>query len=108
MKTSDYKDLKFASRVIRNCWKCKCALTRETATVDHLKPKSLGGKNSADNYRIACRICNEERGNASLSPQEWERVTGRGKSTKRDYSKLIAGIKAFRSRGNDCALDNSY
>lgn len=33
------------------------------ATIDHIRPKSKGGKDSLDNLAIACRPCNKERGN---------------------------------------------
>lgn len=32
-------------------------------TIDHVRPKSLGGSDAADNLALACRNCNERRGN---------------------------------------------
>ena len=32
-------------------------------TIDHVKPKSLGGKNSLDNYQPMCYLCNQDKGN---------------------------------------------
>lgn len=32
------------------------------ATIDHIKPKAKGGKTELDNLVIACRDCNQEKG----------------------------------------------
>lgn len=42
---------------------------KNAATVDHLKPKCSGGSNEQDNLVIACRACNERRGN--MRPTKW-------------------------------------
>lgn len=33
------------------------------ATIEHIVPLSKGGANSRENRRLACRKCNQERGN---------------------------------------------
>ncbi len=50
------------------CWCCK-KLNREDITVEHLIPKSLGGSNAFDNLYLACRHCNQSRGNHLLPPK---------------------------------------
>src|SRR3990167_422840 len=43
------------------CYLCGCELTLKTLTVDHLQPKSKGGKNRRENLRPACFECNREK-----------------------------------------------
>ncbi|NJM65997.1 MAG: HNH endonuclease [Acaryochloris sp. RU_4_1] len=52
------------------CWWCGYHLPANRLTLDHLKPKSLGGSNSLENLRLACFPCNNSRGN-SLYPPQW-------------------------------------
>jgi len=41
-----------------NCCYCGESLTRDTATLEHLVPKAVGGKTSIQNVDIACSNCN--------------------------------------------------
>lgn len=50
------------------CWWCRVNFPAEKLTLDHLKPKSRGGSNSLENLRLACRPCNEKRGNSLYPP----------------------------------------
>lgn len=45
------------------CWVCGCALSMESATIDHVVPRSRGGLDNANNLRLACEPCNQKRGN---------------------------------------------
>ncbi len=53
----------------RRCFYCgiHLALTHdmpgEYATLDHIKPRSLGGSNKQDNFVLACEPCNRTKGN---------------------------------------------
>ena len=47
----------------KNCHWCGCALTLETATLEHIYPLSKGGLDNANNFTLACKPCNNARGN---------------------------------------------
>lgn len=54
----------------RCCW-CKCRVTeirdkKNSATIEHIIPKSLGGEDHLDNYAVACYRCNNKRGISSV------------------------------------------
>lgn len=54
-------------------WPAPLSFTR-----DHLKPRSLGGRDSVANQRPAHHLCNTRRGNRAMSPEgarEWTHVT---------------------------------
>src|SRR3990167_4069918 len=44
------------------CHYCHRKLRRDTATLDHIFPKSRGGKISAENCVLACKFCNKLKG----------------------------------------------
>lgn len=44
------------------------AQCENTATMDHLIPKSKGGTNRRDNFVVACRSCNTKRGSNYVNP----------------------------------------
>ena len=47
------------------CTYCGKALNRKTATLDHVVPKSKGGKSGWKNLVLACAECNRRKGNKS-------------------------------------------
>ncbi len=98
MKTSEYKAEKFASGKYQKCWMCGCLLTESEATVDHLRAKAHGGKNCAENYRIACKPCNGKRGDRPLTRAEWEKAKGDQRPKQRDFSALAAAIQRARQQ----------
>lgn len=53
-----------------HCHYCKRPMLYSMATVDHVVAKSNGGKNSSDNYVLACKRCNNMKG--SKSAEEWK------------------------------------
>lgn len=96
---TDFLDRKFASDKPRNCWMCACALTRWSATVDHLKPKSMGGQDNAGNYKLACKPCNNARGNKPIPRKMADALKGRQAPKQRDFSALAAAIQRNRING---------
>lgn len=51
-------------------------LSANRFTIDHIRPKSLGGSDDLDNLALACRRCNERRYNfiAGIDPETQEIV----------------------------------
>lgn len=51
-------------------------LSASRFTIDHIKPRSLGGTDDLENLALACRRCNERRYNfvASIDPESQETV----------------------------------
>jgi 5-methylcytosine-specific restriction endonuclease McrA len=45
-----------------HCFYCGRELTEATATFDHYRPRSKGGRATRDNGRLACATCNVEKG----------------------------------------------
>jgi 5-methylcytosine-specific restriction endonuclease McrA len=50
------------------CRYCGVALTKDNRSIDHITPKSKGGRNAPYNYAAACRTCNFLKGNKLVSP----------------------------------------
>jgi 5-methylcytosine-specific restriction endonuclease McrA len=59
----------------RDEYKCVYCPSEKNLTIDHVKPKSKGGKNSWENLATCCGTCNLEKGNMSL--KEYELLTGK-------------------------------
>lgn len=52
------------------CWYCGESLTiGDTATIDHVVPRSRGGRRVLSNERLSCRTCNSSKG--ASTPDEW-------------------------------------
>jgi len=45
------------------CEWCNCKLEQETATLEHVIPLGRGGLDNPNNITLACKPCNDERGN---------------------------------------------
>lgn len=52
---------------IRDNYKCQYCGSTEDLTIDHIIPRSKGGKSNFENCVTACRLCNNYKGNKSLS-----------------------------------------
>ena len=54
---------------IKDNWNYECAYcgSTENITLDHVKPRSLGGKDTSNNVVCACHECNQSKGH-----QDWK------------------------------------
>lgn len=96
MTPTEYLNKQFDGRKPRWCWMCNCGLTRQTATVDHLQPKSKGGRNVESNFKLACKPCNNARGAAPLSKAKRLALKGRTPAQPRSYDALAKAIQRAR------------
>lgn len=69
------KNILFAGRRVRPCEYCGTPLTRDVATLDHVKPLALGGYDRLKNCVIACRSCNQKKG--SMTRDQFMRLLDR-------------------------------
>lgn len=62
MRKSERREIR-AALLARDprCRYCKCGLTRETATLDHVRPKSRNGADLRRNLVLACGDCNSRK-----------------------------------------------
>ena len=58
---TEWKFEQFRLNPKRHCRYCGKRLTVETATVDHIRPKSKGGRNRPRNFSLACWECNQKK-----------------------------------------------
>jgi uncharacterized protein (TIGR02646 family) len=58
------------------CAYCHKKLTIEQATIDHIVPRSNGGKGLWNNLCIACRPCNVKKG--AMAPHVWHGLLMQG------------------------------
>lgn len=77
MKASDKRKTRewLWKRYKGRCFYCSQQLTKASMTIDHYKPKSLGGTNHRGNLRLACQSCNEDK--AAKDPISDALSTGR-------------------------------
>lgn len=81
----------------KTCWLCYCYVDEDSASLDHVLPRSMGGSNAQVNLRLAHKWCNSVRGNAF--PGQLERIKGGGvKVVKRATKKKPYQIEAAKRR----------
>jgi 5-methylcytosine-specific restriction endonuclease McrA len=61
-RSSDAKRLFRENIKARDGYMCVYCGSSENLTVDHIRPKSKGGGDTADNLVTACRPCNQAKG----------------------------------------------
>ena len=67
MNEKDQISAKDAAYIMQGgrCIYCGRVVSHTKATCEHLTPRSYGGKRTYGNVRMACRQCNQARGNGS-------------------------------------------
>src|SRR3954468_6383437 len=58
----------YAGRKAVPCLWCLRGVKRHKATIEHLRPRCLGGGNELNNLDVACRKCNTSRNHAAWVP----------------------------------------
>lgn len=66
----------------RQCVYCHQYMTFKSMTVDHIKPKSKGGKDNPANLLPACKSCNSMKGTKTLHQFGFRLVRGKKKSRR--------------------------
>ena len=82
----------------------RCGLANRQLTVDHIKPKSLGGDNGLDNLQTLCRDCHEEKHNRKIFDREFDADPEYGKGVRLSETVSII-IQAIHNKG---LLEVSY
>jgi len=59
-------------RDLKICAYCGEEFTENHLTIDHIEPKSLGGKHTWRNTVTACKKCNHHKGSRTLDELGWE------------------------------------
>jgi len=81
------KKLKLLVEANYKCCYCGMKMDFETATIDHIIPKSKGGGNIIDNLAICCSPCNIRKGNKILICQVLPKYKKKKKPKKRRHGK---------------------
>lgn len=71
-----------------SCQYCGVNLTVSTGTLDHVIPKSRGGKWSWDNLVLACTKCNQHKGNRTPKEAGMKLLTRPRQMSYREYITL--------------------
>ena len=56
------------------CQYCRCRLDTSTVSIDHVIPRSRGGKNTWENMVSCCRKCNMKKGNRTPKEAKMELI----------------------------------
>ena len=65
-RSSDAKRMWRDSIKARDGYKCVYCGCTENLTIDHVRPRALGGSTTASNCVTACRSCNQEKGSMQV------------------------------------------
>ena len=71
------------------CQYCKTRFSERSLTIDHVKPKSHGGKHSWTNSVTACKKCNQEKKND-------HRIIPKHKPHRPTYHELVIKLLKYR------------
>lgn len=77
----------------------------EATTIEHLKPRVYGGRDSINNIVPACRVCNEERG--TMPHMLFKRFVRRFGRPERRWSKNTNRYKFYAIRATKISTSNN-
>jgi len=82
------------------CFYCKTPLTRKTATMDHVVPKSKTKYHSTENCVVACANCNSKKSNkATYEPTDIEKLLAEGLARLDERTKQAEFALSFDQKG---------
>lgn len=84
----------------RDGWRCAYC-TATARTVDHVVPRSRGGRHAWDNVVAACRRCNAVKGDRMLDELGW--TLARRPSVPKGTRRLVVGIASGHVAPGDVA-----
>src|SRR5271157_1212081 len=91
-----YKNRRFGARPTVPCRYCRLELTRDEATVEHIVPRSRGGKNARSNFDITCYDCNVNKGD--LSEEEFLALPAEVRNKKHRWPPHLRQARARAER----------
>jgi hypothetical protein len=100
-------------------WKRKCACCDAQDVpleIDHIHPRSKGGSHRVSNLALACRTCNQKKGNRDVAefpacdPQRLARIEAQSKAPLRDASAVNSTRWALYRKNavKPCTLGQGY
>ena len=61
-----FNGTQFEGEKFSKCFYCQIVFRLFDMTIDHVMPRSRGGKSNMKNYVLACRTCNGAKANMTL------------------------------------------
>ena len=80
------------------CQYCGKHMGMSSATIDHILPRSRGGRNVWENVCLACDDCNYRKGDRLLSELGWE-LRKQPQVPRREGTHILVGLAAHDSWG---------
>jgi len=92
------KGVRFSKRAVAQrdgytCQYCAKLLDKKTATIDHVIPRSLGGRSTFENTVVSCKNCNRAKGDKRLEESGFRLLN---KPYKPDWTQSVDIVEAWR------------